>query len=283
MSRVVGKTNSRWVRGAEIMVALGVAFAGMSSFAEAVGQETRGQATATEQTQVGASTNVQTGVHGGTIWGLTEAEYDRFEELMEGPRGNLSAPGITPIEVLGIEARSPAERDKYAELYVAMMLREADKALAFSRTVHAAFQREVGDRPVLDHGVLNRIRAASESRYDALPLGIEPRGRLMVFTEIDCKRCAKRIASALASAKTKFAGIDVYFVGATASDKKEIQTWARRHGITPTDMQGRRITLNLDQGEHEFVERRLKRSLPSSLAFAQRRGDSYEAVNGASL
>ena len=39
-------------------------------------------------------------------WGLTETEYQRYRDLMTGPRGSLSDPTITPIEVLGIEARS---------------------------------------------------------------------------------------------------------------------------------------------------------------------------------
>jgi len=38
------------------------------------------------------------------MWGLSSAEYARYEELMKGIRGSISPKTISPLEVLGIHA-----------------------------------------------------------------------------------------------------------------------------------------------------------------------------------
>ncbi|OBX34893.1 hypothetical protein A8U91_03956 [Halomonas elongata] len=48
-------------------------------------------------------------------WGLTDQEWSRYQKLKDRPRGTWS-PDLDPITMLGIEARSEAERRHYAEL-----------------------------------------------------------------------------------------------------------------------------------------------------------------------
>lgn len=213
-------------------------------------------------------------------WGLTESEYRRYRELMTGPRGALSDPTITPIEVLGIEARSMAEREKYAELYVEMMAREADKALAFTRTVHATWARTHGDVKVLNHARINAAREDFGSRYGPLPLGLRRPGRLMIFTQLDCGPCRNSVSDALAKIDAgTFIGADIYFVELEQGRDAEIRKWARGLDLSPEKIRKRRITLNYDQGEYEFVSRRLGRSFAGETVFIERRGDAYEAVS----
>lgn len=213
-------------------------------------------------------------------WRLTEAEYRRYQNLMTGPRGRLSDPAITPIEVLGIEARSMAEREKYAELYVEMMAREADKALAFTRTVHATWRRTHGDVKVLNHARINAAREDFGSRYGPLSLGLRRPGRLMIFTRLNCSPCRNSAADALAKVEAgKFTGADIYFVELEQGRDAEIRKWARGLDLSPEKIRKRRITLNYDQGEYEFVSRRLGRSFAGETVFIERRGDAYEAVS----
>ncbi|MEW8057076.1 MAG: TIGR03759 family integrating conjugative element protein, partial [Candidatus Thiodiazotropha sp.] len=49
------------------------------------------------------------------LWGLSETEWRRYKQLMQGIRGSISPATISPIEVLGIHARDDAERQRYAE------------------------------------------------------------------------------------------------------------------------------------------------------------------------
>ena len=48
-------------------------------------------------------------------WDLSEIEWRRYQSLMLGIRGSVSATHLSPIEVLGIHARYSAERQRYAE------------------------------------------------------------------------------------------------------------------------------------------------------------------------
>ena len=52
-------------------------------------------------------------------WGLTEQEWTRFEQIQAGPRGFWS-PNLDPLTALGVEAQTDQERQRYAELQVAL-------------------------------------------------------------------------------------------------------------------------------------------------------------------
>jgi integrating conjugative element protein (TIGR03759 family) len=41
-------------------------------------------------------------------------------------------------------------------------------------------------------------------------------------------------------------GLDIYLVGQMSDEA--VRTWARRHGVTPALVRGRRVTLNHDHG-----------------------------------
>ncbi|MBI6131558.1 TIGR03759 family integrating conjugative element protein, partial [Serratia marcescens] len=71
------------------------------------------QATLSEIQQSQANKTAQQGRQ----WGLSGEEYQRYQQLMDGPRGTQS-PGLDPLTALGIEAQSDAERKKYAQLWV---------------------------------------------------------------------------------------------------------------------------------------------------------------------
>ena len=49
------------------------------------------------------------------LWDLSETEWQRYQQLMQGIRSSISPSTISPIEVLGIHARDEAELQRYAE------------------------------------------------------------------------------------------------------------------------------------------------------------------------
>lgn len=73
-------------------------------------------------------------------WSLTSKEYERYQEVMRGPRGVYS-PGLDPLTALGIEARSDSERRRYAELQVQAERQRVDRELAYQRAYDEAYQR----------------------------------------------------------------------------------------------------------------------------------------------
>ncbi|MCP4289065.1 MAG: TIGR03759 family integrating conjugative element protein, partial [Gammaproteobacteria bacterium] len=64
------------------------------------------------------------------VWDLSEAEWRRYQQLMQGIRGSISPSTISPIEVLGIHARDEAERQQYAEAWARAMREDVDRILA---------------------------------------------------------------------------------------------------------------------------------------------------------
>lgn len=186
----------------EISIACLALFGGTVVYEPAVAQtkfqetklgQSAGEASAGEQFEEIAS-----------VWGLTSQEYVRYQELMTGPRGYVSIERITPIEVLGIEARTNFEREKYARLYAKMMLNEAEKGLAFTRAVTEAYGNILGDTPSVNHARINELRRAhNKTRYPDLPLQKVLNRRLMVFIPINCSSCSKGAPIALSALSKK--------------------------------------------------------------------------------
>ena len=81
------------------------------------------------------------------VWNLDETDWARYETLMAGRRGRWS-PDADPLLVLGAHARTPAERRRFAEAYVAAERERVEGELAFERAVGEAWARLYGDEPL---------------------------------------------------------------------------------------------------------------------------------------
>ena len=75
------------------------------------------------------------------FWGIGVDEVRRSRALMRGPRGAFSVANLSPLEILGIHARSDAERRRYAELFARAMHADTERVLAFSVEYEEAYKR----------------------------------------------------------------------------------------------------------------------------------------------
>ena len=92
-------------------------------------------------------------VESAQTWGLSEAEFRRYQRLMAGRRGQWS-PGLDPITALGVSTDSAAERRRFAELFVKAEFERTRKELAFQIAVDDAWQRLYPQTPrLLTHGL----------------------------------------------------------------------------------------------------------------------------------
>ncbi len=164
----------------------------------------------------------------GRQWGLSGEEYQRYQQLMGGPRGTQS-PGLDPLTALGIEAQSDAERKKYAELWVKQEFARTEKELRFQREVDAAWQR-LGVLPV--------------NMGNAAGIAHDTGGRLALFVKAkDCGQCDARLAAVLADNRP----VDIYLVDSKGDDSL-LRGWAKTHHIPVDKVRARQITLNHDGG-----------------------------------
>ncbi|MEW5713540.1 TIGR03759 family integrating conjugative element protein [Pseudomonas sp. SB113] len=163
-------------------------------------------------------------------WGLTEQEWTRFEQIQAGPRGFWS-PNLDPLTALGVEAQTDQERQRYAELQVALEAIRAERELAYQNAYTAAWAK-------LFPGLLPIQGIASPSPANS---AVMPRHAL--FVEDHCPACTAE-AQRLQSSGMAF---DIYLVGSQGEDER-VRSWARQADVDPAKVQRRQITLNHDRG-----------------------------------
>jgi len=175
-------------------------------------------------------------------WGLTESEWHRYKQLMQGIRGSISPSTISPIEVLGIHARDGEERRRYAEQWAQAMREDVGRILAFQHAYDEAGKRLYPNQQLID---VTRLPLRSK-KINALQVD----DRVLFFTRPDCPACDV-LLERLFKRIDKIGGIDIYLTGTQSGDDQAIRDWASIHSIKPEWVRTRRITLNHDAGALE--------------------------------
>lgn len=203
-------------------------------------------------------------------WGLSETEWQRYKLLMQGIRGSISPPTISPIEVLGIHARDEDERWRYAELWARAMREDVDRILAFQHAYHEAGKRLYPNEQLID---VSRLPARSSNTSALLP-----GDRVLFFTRPDCPACDALLGKLLKRID-EVAGIDLYIAGVESGDDQAVRTWAVDRGIDPAWVRNRRVTLNHEAGVLERLTEG-KGEIPYLL---RRRGEDVSALRASEL
>lgn len=202
----------------------------------------------------------------GSHWELDVTELERAETLQESFRQYISDRQISPLEVLGIHARSDTERNRYARRWAKLMIEDAERVIAFQRAYDAAVRDLIGEQPLVDLAQLP-VRASPTS-------ALLPTDRLAVFVRLDCAVCGEVLARVFRIGP-QIDGVDVYLLGLADGDKAALHAWASRQGIPPMAVHAKRITLNSDDGLLERVHPRAD-EVPVVL---RRRGDRFTPVD----
>jgi integrating conjugative element protein (TIGR03759 family) len=173
------------------------------------------------------------------VWGLSDAEWHRYQALLLGIRGSVSPENLSPVEVLGIHARDDAERRHYAELWARAMFEDAERILAFQHAYDAAARHLNPGLKLIDTAQLHATPIKkSDLRGD---------DRVLFFTGLDCPACDAVMAKLL-ERLDRIDGIDIYVTDAKASDDAGIRRWAEAHAIKVAWVRDGRVTLNHDTG-----------------------------------
>lgn len=187
-------------------------------------------------------------------WQLSEQEWSRYEELMQGIRGRLSQSNISPIEVLGIHARSETERTHYARIWARMMREDAVRVLQFQRAYDIEARALNQNEPLIDVSLLPEPTGDKESI-------LTDSDRVLVFLSLDCILC-DIVFDEVYNRISKLNGIDLYFVDTDMKDSERIQEWAKSRAIDIQHVQSGRVTINYDNGLLKSIDPDTE-SLPS--------------------
>ena len=175
-------------------------------------------------------------------WNLSEPEWQRYSQLMQGIRGSISPGTISPIEVLGIHARDQAERQRYAERWAQVMHEDAERILTFQHAYDTAIRRLYPGEYLIDPSRLPEPSVKTGS--------LEAGDRVLFFTRTECPAC-DALFGRLIQKIDAIAGIDIYLSGEHGGDDVAVRDWAKSHAIKPEWVRSRRVTLNHDAGALE--------------------------------
>lgn len=198
-------------------------------------------------------------------WDVSPGEYQRYIDLMRGPLGKWNA-DIDPLLALGMFAESPEQQRVYAERYARQEFEFTERALAFQRAYHAAFERLYPKAPMLDQRLLAPYFTHQQQKAERQAVMRQARqrfvegDRLLVFVPLSCSTCLKvinRLANIVHSRKNS--GVDIYVRDAV--DKGSVSDWATTHGIQTKWLADQRLTLNRDEG---LLQRLLSQSSGAS-------------------
>jgi len=228
-------------------------------------EETKPRWSSSDTTQVTATDRARA-----RAWNLSDEAWRRYKMLMQGIRGSISPPTISPIEVLGIHARDEAERRKYAERWARAMREDVDRVLAFQRAYDAAGKRLFPNEQLID---VTRLPAKAPPRNP-----FRSGDRLLFFARPDCPPCDLLLGKLL-KRLPDVSGIDIYLSGIEPGDDAAVRDWASAHEIDPEWVRSRRITLNHDAGALEKLTKG-EGKVPYVL---RRRGDGLSPVRPSEL
>ncbi|WP_285374218.1 TIGR03759 family integrating conjugative element protein [Pseudomonas sp. lyk4-TYG-107] len=163
-------------------------------------------------------------------WGLKEEELFRFKELMSGPLGTYS-PNLDPLSALGIEARTDAERLRYAQLQVEAEATRVEKLLVYQRAYDTAWKERYPGLALMNSPPINSPMLSKSSIRPA------------VFVQYNCLQCEITVKQLLASGAT----FDIYVVNSEQDDRR-IRQWALKVGIQSSQVRDGTITISHDNG-----------------------------------
>jgi len=174
-------------------------------------------------------------------WKLSQEEWTRYRKLMKGIRGSISPANLSPIEVLGVHARSEAERKKYARQWARMRRDDAERILAFQRAYDAAWKELDPNGTIIDIG---RLKTPPEQK------AIDRGDRVLLFLRLrkcgECQILLTRVRRAAFEAKVQ---LDIYFIDTKENkDDSAILAWAKRQQFDPKRIEQRAVTFNHDKG-----------------------------------
>ncbi|AEF05682.1 TIGR03759 family integrating conjugative element protein [Alteromonas naphthalenivorans] len=212
-------------------------------------------------------------------WSLEVKEYQRYKELMRGPLGVWS-PTIDPLLALGMFPETPAQQQRYAELYARQEFELTERTLRFQQAYRDAFQRLYPNVDTVDQRLLAPYRLheqKKESTKAARWLAkkqFQDGDRVMVFVPSRCGQCSSMIPRLMSLVSgTRNAGIDVYV--RNASDDDAVRAWAQAHQIHAKQLGDNVLTLNRDEGLWQRLQNRSSNNTSADIPIYLKRNGQF--------
>jgi integrating conjugative element protein (TIGR03759 family) len=176
------------------------------------------------------------------VWNINPEEWTRYQQIMQG-KGKYLWKDLDPITVLGLNAQSDSERDRYAEKLAIQEFTNTQKVILLDRAYNEAFNRLYGKLPIVDTSKLNIGRAkASLLSVPKTHVKAQFGDRYIAFVSTNCSDCNKMVKQILSSIQLGVS-VDIHFKN---DSRQAITQWATKQSISPESVEIGTITLNPD-------------------------------------
>jgi len=187
------------------------------------------------------------------MWGLTANEYTQYLQEMANTPSARWWKDIDPPQVLGMNAKTQAERMKYARIDAKLDMQRAGKEIAFQHAYNKAFAELYPNAKLIGQGSSQQSQDASSQSI------IQSNDRFYLFTKINDSEGDLLTSKIIRLMKMASQGqsqsqhqsqpknqsnvsLNIFFVGNTSSSA--IQQWAKGNNIPRAMKGGDRVTLN---------------------------------------
>ncbi|HHT9843869.1 TPA: TIGR03759 family integrating conjugative element protein [Legionella pneumophila] len=184
--------------------------------------------------------------HEAKVWQLTEAEEKRYIQLMQS-RSGVYYQGLrmSPIDILGLNARDDAEREHFAELAAKQEAQKVAQNIAWNNAFYQAYNRLFKDVPVVGD-----FDPSPYSPYAHQPIQLKSGERLYLF--VKAEDAVKTILMQLIDSvsRTPNTQLNLLFVD---MDSDAIQLWANRQQLPRALVNSQQITLHDGKQQYEAL------------------------------
>lgn len=168
------------------------------------------------------------------FWGLTNDEWAQYEQIKSIAK-SLGQAETTPVEVLGIFAKTESERKRFAQAYVKRMDAYVANLQHFQRVTSEIQSQHYKDIPMLDPDRINQIMDSPMRSND----------RVQFFTKLNCSSCDLILLKLIRQVRMYGSNLDVFFDDATVA---EVQQYSKDKKVPENLVATGQVTLNIDNG-----------------------------------
>lgn len=184
--------------------------------------------------------------HVALVWELRDDEMKRYKFLMDNKSGiYYEGLRLTPLDVLGINARDAKERERFAELSAKFEAQKVAKNLAWNNAHFKAYQKVVAGLPVIQN-----FDSSKYSPHAYRPIQLKNGQQLHFYFKKD--NAVKTLVSPLIKAIEESQNT-ILVLGCIDCTHLDMQLWANNHQIPKGMVDEGRVRLDLGRIQYDAL------------------------------
>lgn len=185
--------------------------------------------------------------HEAKVWNLDETEEKRYLQLMQSRSGIYYKDlRMTPVDILGLNARDDVEREHFAELAATQEAQKVAQNIAWNNAFYKAYNQLFKEVPVVGD-----FDPSPYSPYAHLPIQLKAGETLFLFIRPDDATTTILLQLIDVIQRTPNTQLNLLLLD---MDKTTIQLWANQNQIPISLVTSQQITLNPGNQQYDGLK-----------------------------